>query len=132
MEEKERVTKFLQKWKQSDTRNAGSQEESLLYPTPEPTEKKNEKQPRVTQEEEAELRQLTMEEEEDEWFVWFITGKIIIPKPSGKQQIDYDYMQMSRLLSKQTQIDLNNQYIQTSRYLNLIKRIITGPTQDIL
>ena len=43
MEEKERVTKFLQKWKQSDTRNAGSQEESLLYPTPEPTEKKNEK-----------------------------------------------------------------------------------------
>ena len=41
-------------------------------------------------------------------------------------------MQMSRLLNKQTQLDLNNQFITTSRYLNLIKRKITGPTQDVL
>ena len=65
IEDKERVTNFLNKWKQSDTRFAGSQEESLLYPTPEPTEKKNEKKPKVT-EIEAELRHLTMDSEEDE------------------------------------------------------------------
>ena len=83
MEDKERVTNFLNKWKQSDTRFAGSQEESLLYPTPEPTEKKNEKKPKVT-EIEAELRHLTMDSEEDEQFVAFITSLIPIPKPTGK------------------------------------------------
>ena len=60
----------------------------------------------------AEWRQLTMKSEEDIWFVQSIDEDLIPKLKIGK--VDYDLMQLNRLLSKQTLRELDEYDIQIS------------------
>ena len=68
-----------------------------------------------------------MDVEEDFWFVKTIKT---VPKP--KKGKSYDYMQLNRLLEKSTLKLLEENFIQTSEYLLILKKQITGNTYEVL
>ena len=64
------------------------------------------------------LRKLSMQSEEDKWFVQNVTS---VPKPKGKA---HDYMQMYRLLHKSTLRQLYEQGLFSSEYLVAVEKVI--------
>lgn len=67
-----------------------------------------------------------LEINEDEWFIETIKS---IPKPKGKE---HDYIQFDRYMSKNTQSKLIDIPIMPSKYLNELKKKITGVACDVL
>ena len=68
-----------------------------------------------------------LEINEDEWFIDTIKT---IPKP--KKGKEYDYIQFDRFMSKNTQSKLIDIPIMPSKYLNELKKKITGVACDVL
>ena len=79
----------------------------------------------------SDWRSLTMKSEEDIWFVQSIDEELIPKLKIGR--IDYDLMQLNRLLSKQTLRELDEHDIKISNsYWQVVKDMVTGAMLELL